>query len=118
MKVQEENWKYGRTPTPRVVEVMKERGFDIQDYPVTQFSPEMLEGIKLVLVFCDEQTCPPSVFAQASVKVLYLEIEDPEGKDTQTFRDTCKKIEDAIYKLKEEGQLAPYIYLPKTICNN
>lgn len=103
IKVAEENWKYGHTPTMKVVQSLAEVAIDVSYFEVKQLEPHLLEGVELIIVFCDQEICPPSTFGDTTAKILYQFIDDPRSKDLGVFRETRDQIERYLLEMYALG---------------
>jgi len=83
---------------PLVIEVMKEKGFDLSSKrPKSLNELPPVEMDYLVTMGCEE-TCP----AIPAKKIIAWEIPDPKGKSIDVFREVRDLIEDKVRGLLKE----------------
>ena len=84
---------------PKVIEVMKEAGYDLSNKKPRLLTPDMLENADRVITMgCGvEETCPASF-----VPAEDWGIEDPEGKPLGTVRNIRNDIENRVKLLVKE----------------
>lgn len=84
---------------PKVVQVMKEVGFDLNQKTPKLLTLEMLENAdKVITMGCGvEETCPASFIPAED-----WQIEDPEGKSLETVRKIRNEIELKVKRLLTE----------------
>jgi arsenate reductase (thioredoxin) len=85
-----------RQINPVVVEVMKEKGFDLVNKIPKMLTPEMINQATLVITMgCSvAEVCPKPMLAQMQKKLIDWDLEDPKGKPISEVR----KIRDGIEK--------------------
>lgn len=103
-----ESYSAGSNPSgkinPDAVKVMAEEGIDISSQRSKGFEGLPVKKFDFAITLGCEDTCP----FVASVKHIEWNIEDPKGKDIESFRkarnDIKKKVKNFIVGLSEKGQ--------------
>jgi len=86
---------------PVVVEVMKEKGLDINSNHPKMLTTRMINDAALVVTMgCSiEEACPRPMLAQMQKKLLDWNLEDPKGKPIEKVRSIRDEIERKVAKL-------------------
>lgn len=91
-----------RRVLPETIAVMAERGIDVSDYTSSDFSanePWIRESADLVVTMgCGDDACPAFI----GKRIVDWRLEDPKGKDLDTFRRVRDEIEQRVVALLEE----------------
>ncbi len=82
----------------KIIDVLKEVGIEWSNAMRTQLSPEMLEGIDLVVVMAEPEHIPE--YLNKHPKMVYWEVKDPKGTPIEFHRET----RDKIKRLVEENK--------------
>lgn len=94
---------------PETITVMAERGIDVSDFTSSDFSvnePWIREGADLVVTMgCGDDACPAFIGKQ----MRDWELEDPKGKDLDTFRRIRDDIEQRVLALLREHGIKPRV---------
>ena len=90
---------------PGAIQVMREKGIDVVGYPSKGFDVEWItkECDLVVTMGCGDDACPAFV----GKKMRDWELEDPKGKDVETFRRIRDEIERRVLALLQEQSIAP-----------
>ncbi len=85
---------------PTVVQVMKEKGFDISQHKPKLINNQMVQEADVIIVMgCEaEGFCPAPLLN----KVVDWRIEDPKGKSIEKVRQIRDEIESKVKKLIEK----------------
>ena len=88
---------------PEAVQVMQEIGIDISHHESQGFDEPWIRDCDLVVTMgCGDDACPAFI----GRKMLDWDLEDPAGKDLQTFRRVRDEISRRVKALlEEEGDL-------------
>lgn len=101
---------------PRAIAVMKEAGVDISGQASTRLTPEMLEGVDLVVTVCGhaDERCPA---LPPGVRKIHWPLEDParasgsEAEIMAVFRASRdgirRRVQGLIDDLKQHGVAGP-----------
>ncbi|MGA8904805.1 MAG: arsenate reductase ArsC [Candidatus Bathyarchaeia archaeon] len=86
---------------PTVIEVMKERGFDLSSTKPKLLTPEMIEAADYVVTMgCRvEDVCPRPLIVRMEKKLVDWHIEDPKGKPIEDVRKIRSEIEERVIEL-------------------
>lgn len=86
---------------PLVVEVMKEKGFDISRNIPKMLTVDMINHSSLVITMgCSvAEVCPKPILAQMQKKLIDWNLEDPKGKSLQEVREIRDDIERRVIEL-------------------
>ena len=86
---------------PTVVEVMKEKGFDIGSSQPKMLTTQMINDAGLVVTMgCSiEEACPRPMLAQMQKKLIDWNLEDPKGKPIEKVRRIRDVIERKVAQL-------------------
>lgn len=90
---------------PEAVQVMREKGIDISQEPSKGFDIEWVAGQcdLVVTMGCGDDACPAFI----GKKMRDWELEDPKGKDLDTFRRIRDDIEQRVHALLVEHGIRP-----------
>ena len=87
---------------PVVVEVMKEKGFDISMNKPKMISAKMAMDTDLIVTMgCNDQGICPGPFFKPTIE---WKLEDPKGKSIEKVREIRAEIEQKIIRLLEENE--------------
>lgn len=97
-------------PSPAVaIEAAAERGIDLRTHASAHFAQGLAEQSDIVLIFDEKNEhwlrnrypglAAPPVFFGSFAKTEGVEIDDPDGHDLRTFRETYARIETACREL-------------------
>lgn len=89
------------TVNPMVVEVMKERGFDLSSSKPKMLTNEMIEDADYVVTMgCKvEDVCPKPLIVKMEKKLVDWHIDDPKGKPVEDVRKIRSEIETRVIEL-------------------
>jgi len=89
------------TVNPMVVEVMKERGFDLSSSKPKMLTNEMIEDADYVVTMgCKvEDVCPKPLIVKMEKKLVDWHIDDPRGKPVEDVRKIRSEIETRVIEL-------------------
>jgi arsenate reductase (thioredoxin) len=92
---------------PGTITVMAEKGIDVVDYPSSSFDANLSwirEKADLVVTMgCGDDACPAFI----GKRMVDWELEDPKGKDLDTFRRIRDDIEQRVLALLKEYDVTP-----------
>lgn len=100
----------GITPSaavnPIVVQVMKERGFDLASNKPKMLTKGMIEDADVVVTMgCSvESVCPGPMLAQMQKKVVDWHTDDPKGKSVEEVRKIRSDIEKQVLELTKKSE--------------
>lgn len=81
---------------PEAIAVMKEKGIDISQNKSQGFDiPWVMEADLIITMGCGDDACP----AFAGKRIIDWALEDPMGKDIETFRRVRDEIEYRVKRL-------------------
>ena len=91
---------------PVVVQVMKERGLDIDTNRPKNLTTKMIDDASLVVTMgCSiEEACPRPMLAQMQKKLMGWNLEDPKGKPIEKVRLIRDEIERKVAELSASGR--------------
>jgi protein-tyrosine-phosphatase len=98
----------GTTPAPevnpRVVEVMRERGFSAPSKP-KMLTGQMVEAADYVVTMgCSlESVSPKPMTADMEKKIIDWNVEDPKGKPVEEVRNIMGQIENKVLDLNKKN---------------
>ena len=86
---------------PTVVEVMKERGFNLAPNKPKMLTTQMIEDADYVVTMgCKvEDVCPKPLIVKMEKKLVDWHIEDPKGKPIEEVRKIRSTIEERVIEL-------------------
>jgi protein-tyrosine-phosphatase len=86
---------------PVVVEVMKEKGFDIANNSPKMLTSQMIDRASLVVTMgCSvEAVCPRPMLAKMQKKLIDWDLEDPKGRSIERVREIRDEIESRVREL-------------------
>jgi len=86
---------------PVVVEVMKEKGFDIANNSPKMLTSQMINRASLVVTMgCSvEAVCPRPMLAKMQKKLIDWDLEDPKGRSIEQVREIRDEIESRVREL-------------------
>ena len=86
---------------PIVVQVMKERGFNLASSKPKMLTREMIEKADVVVTMgCSvESVCPKPMLEQMQKKLVDWHIDDPKGKSLEEVRKIRSDIENQVLEL-------------------
>ena len=86
---------------PTVVEVMKERGFNLASNKPKMLTTQMIEDADYVVTMgCKvEDVCPKPLVVKMEKKLVDWHIDDPKGKPIEEVRKIESTIEDRVIEL-------------------
>jgi len=86
---------------PGVVEVMKERGFDLSTNRPKLLTMEMVNASDLVITMgCSiEEVCPAPMIAKMQKKLVDWNLEDPKSRRIEKVREVSNEIEHRVGEL-------------------
>jgi arsenate reductase len=90
---------------PTVVEVMKERGFNLSSSKPKLLTPEMVEAADYVVTMgCRvEDVCPRPLIVRMEKKLVDWQIDDPKGKSVDDVRKIRSEIENRVIQLLKKA---------------
>lgn len=83
-----------RASSKYVIECLKEIGIDVSNNFIKKLTPKMVENSDKIVVLVKPDTIPG--FLKENDKVIYWDIEDPDGQTLEHFRQTRDKIKKMI----------------------
>ena len=95
----------GTMPAPAinqtVVQVMRERGFDLSSTKPKMLNSQMIEDAEYVVTMgCRvESVCPKPLIVKLEKKILDWHIDDPKGKPMEEVRKIRAQIETQVIQL-------------------
>jgi len=89
------------TINPTVIQVMRERGFNLSSKKPKMLSSQMIEDADYVVTMgCSvESVCPRPLIAKMEKKLLDWQIDDPKGKPIEEVRKIRSQIENQVIEL-------------------
>ena len=91
--------KYNNQPYKGVVEVMREKGIDMNGHKIKVFNEEMSTKVDKIIVFCEIDKCPN--FIRNNKKTIYIPLIDP-GTKINGPKDYSEEILDGLRKSRDE----------------
>lgn len=88
-----------QNPTPDIISAMNEVGIDVSKQKVKFISQKKVDKADKIVVLCKKEECPD--FLQASSKVVYKIVDDPDGysaKEIGRVRDEIKEMVGELIK--------------------
>lgn len=88
-----------------VIEVMKERGFNLSSSKPKLLTPAMIEAADYVVTMgCRvEDVCPRPLIVRMEKKLVDWHVEDPKGKSKDDVRKIRSEIEDRVVELLKKA---------------
>jgi arsenate reductase len=89
------------TINPSVIEVMRERGFNLSSNKPKMLTTQMIEAADYVVTMgCNvESVCPKLLIVKMEKKLLDWHIDDPKGKPIEEIRKIRAQIENQVIEL-------------------
>jgi arsenate reductase len=89
------------TINPTVIQVMRERGFNLSSKKPKMLSSQMIEDADYVVTMgCSvESVCPRPLIVKMEKKLLDWQIDDPKGKPIEEVRKIRSQIENQVIEL-------------------
>ena len=89
---------------PKVVEVMKEKGFYLPTSKPKLLTTQMIEDADYIVTMgCKvEDVCPAPLIVKMEKKLVDWQIDDPKGKPIEEVRKIMSTIEDRVIGLQEK----------------
>ena len=89
------------TVNPTVIEVMKERGFNLASNKPKMLTTQMIEDADYVVTMgCKvEDVCPKPLIVKMEKKLVDWHIDDPKGKPIEEVRKIRSTIENKVIEL-------------------
>jgi len=89
------------TINPAVIEVMRERGFNMSSIKPKMLTTQMIEAADYVVTMgCSvESVCPKPLIAKMEKKLVDWHIDDPKGKPIEEVREIRAQIENQMIEL-------------------
>jgi len=90
-----------QTLNPTVVEVMRERGFNLSSNKPNMLTNQMIEDADYVVTMgCKvESVCPKPLIIKMEKKLVDWQIDDPKGKPIEEVRKIRSQIENQMIEL-------------------
>lgn len=88
-----------RESSKYVIECLKEIGIDVSNNIIKKLTPEMVENSDKIFVMIKPDKIPG--FLKENNKVIYWEIDDPDGQALKYIRKTRDKIREMIEEFIE-----------------
>ena len=89
--------KYGGIPTPKIQQIMREKGVDLSSHRIKQITPELLDTVKSIVVFCEESICPTYLLGHSMT--TFIPVQDPYMMEIEGMRNIRDEIEQVVLKL-------------------
>ena len=91
--------KYGGSPRPDVIDIMKEIGVSMSGHKIKHLTMSMLDQAEKVIVLCSKEICPQIILERTNV--VYINVEDPPDKDKTigVLRNMRDQINQIVSKL-------------------
>ena len=90
-----------QTVNPTVIEVMRERGFNLSSNKPKMLTPQMIEDADYVVTMgCSvDSVCPKPLLIKMKKKLIDWHINDPKGKPVEEIRKIRDQIENQVIQL-------------------
>ena len=99
-----EGWKLSEIPwQPGFLDFMKKKEMDLSEARTKKLLPEMLEEADIIVSMAEEPFIPD--FLKQNKKVIWWEVENPNGVDERVATETFDKLSTLISNLVEEQKI-------------
>lgn len=90
-----------QTVNPTVIDVMRERGFNLSSNKPKMLTTKMIEDADYVVTMgCSvESVCPKPLLVKMEKKLVDWHIDDPKGKPIEEVRKISSQIENQVIEL-------------------
>jgi len=93
--------------SPTVIEVMRERGFNLSSNKPKMLTTKMIEDADYVVTMgCSvESICPKPLIVKMEKKLIDWHIDDPKGKPIEEVRKISSQIENQVIELTKTEEV-------------